>query len=169
MRAWLVDVSKQVALTLPVAIAFTDLIASVVKVEGPSMQPTFNPDSRKGSDWVLVEKVSHKLMYKYTRGDVIVLWAPDNPRLQIVKRLIALESDLVWDDRKQSAEEIGAGHCWVEGDNSRRSCDSRTSYGPVHLGLLEGRALCVIWPPSRMGWVNGELPPGKVLTTSKGR
>ncbi len=56
------------------AIAFTDLLASVVKVEGPSMQPTFNPDLRASSDWVLVEKVSYKMRYAYGRGDVAVLW-----------------------------------------------------------------------------------------------
>ena len=50
---------KQLAWTFPITVAFTDLVASVVKVEGPSMQPTFNPDLNRSSDWVLVEKVGH--------------------------------------------------------------------------------------------------------------
>lgn len=65
---------RQVVWTVPVGIAFTDLIATVARVDGPSMQPTFNPDMGKGSDWVLVEKVSYKLLHRYDRGDVAVLW-----------------------------------------------------------------------------------------------
>ncbi len=38
-------------------------------------------------------------------------------------------------------------------------------YGPVHLGLLEGRAVCVVWPPHRIGLVRSELPKGKVITS----
>ncbi len=68
------DFAKQVAWSLPIGIAFTDLVASVVKVEGPSMQPTFNPDLRMSSDWVIVEKISYKLLHNYHRGDVAVLW-----------------------------------------------------------------------------------------------
>ena len=52
-----IEIVKQIAWTVPITVAFTDLVASVVKVEGPSMQPTFNPQLNKTSDWVLVEKV----------------------------------------------------------------------------------------------------------------
>jgi len=103
-----IEIVKQIAWTVPITVAFTDLVASVVKVEGPSMQPTFNPQLNKTSDWVLVEKVgtssttgsshfphdsSHaiflftlqslrailpmqftsKVLYKYNRGDVVIL------------------------------------------------------------------------------------------------
>ncbi len=34
---------------MPVTIAFTDLVASVIKVEGPSMSPTFNPSAASPS------------------------------------------------------------------------------------------------------------------------
>ena len=51
------EIAKQIAWTIPITVAFTDLVASVIKVEGPSMQPTFNPRIDKPSDWVLVEKV----------------------------------------------------------------------------------------------------------------
>ena len=36
--ARVLDAAKQLAWTLPIAVAFTDLVACVVKVEGPSMQ-----------------------------------------------------------------------------------------------------------------------------------
>ncbi len=38
------------------------------------MQPTFNPPGSSSSDWVLVEKFSIKLLHRYKRGDVAVLW-----------------------------------------------------------------------------------------------
>lgn len=46
--------------------------------------------------------------------------APDDPRLQITKRLIALENDVVWDDGKQGTELIGkvrARGCLFEGSH----------------------------------------------------
>ena len=33
--------------------------------------------------------------------------APDDPQLQITKRLIGLEHDVVWDDRNRAPEVIG--------------------------------------------------------------
>jgi inner membrane protease subunit 2 len=59
---------------VPIGLTFSDTIASVLKVEGASMQPTFNPDTARSSDWVLVEKLSIKLQRCYNRGEVVVLW-----------------------------------------------------------------------------------------------
>lgn len=38
------------------------------------MQPCLNPTNSPAPDWVLVEKLSIKLLQKYTRGEVVVLW-----------------------------------------------------------------------------------------------
>lgn len=65
---------RQFVLSLPIGIAFTDLIASVVRVDGASMQPTLNPVGSTSSDYVLVEKFTIKVMQKYRRGDVVILW-----------------------------------------------------------------------------------------------
>ena len=64
---------KQLVWTVPIAIAANDLIASVMRVDGPSMQPTLNPDLSQPSDWVLVEKISYKWHHKYERGELAVL------------------------------------------------------------------------------------------------
>lgn len=37
---------------------------------------------------------------------------------------------------------VPRGHVWVEGDNWRRSFDS-CDFGPVSLGLVDGKAMCV--------------------------
>jgi signal peptidase I len=65
---------RQFLWAIPAAITFTDVIASVIKVEGASMQPTLNPPSSSVSDWVLVEKLTIKVWRRYTRGEVVVLW-----------------------------------------------------------------------------------------------
>ena len=49
-------------------------VASVIRVDGASMQPTLNPRGAEGRDWVLVEKWSVKLLHRPRRGDVVVLW-----------------------------------------------------------------------------------------------
>lgn len=175
MRA--LEIAKQIAWTIPITVAFTDLVASVIKVEGPSMQPTFNPQIDKPSDWVLVEKVRnvhnfawayeplkisppsltvaesisvinsiHVTVYKQSSLQIqpwgcrsahvswsatpvhttllvrilqydkhvvelivmiVIRRAPDDPQLQITKRLIGLEHDVVWDDRNRTPEVIG--------------------------------------------------------------
>lgn len=55
------------------------------------------------------------------------------------------------------------GRCWIEGDNAAKSGDSRTMYGPVHVGLLEGRATHVVWPPWRFSRVPEYVPEGRLL------
>ncbi|KAJ0610820.1 putative signal peptidase I [Helianthus annuus] len=54
------------------------------------------------------------------------------------------------------ATRVPEGHCWVEGDNSAFSSDSRT-YGPIPLGLIRGRVTHVIWPPQRMKKVDRRI------------
>ncbi|PNW88383.1 hypothetical protein CHLRE_01g027100v5 [Chlamydomonas reinhardtii] len=160
---------RQVIWWLPAGIAITDTVVSVLPVEGSSMAPTLNPDGdEQWPDMVLVEKVSYKWLHKYQRGDVAVFWAPDEPRQQLVKRIIALEHDLVWDSEQHKPLKIPQGRCWVEGDNAEASGDSRNMYGPVHLGLLEGRVTHVVWPPWRWGEVARWYPADKLIVEDTG-
>ncbi|KAF8071075.1 IMMP2L [Scenedesmus sp. PABB004] len=153
---------------LPPVVAFTDLVAAVIRVDGASMRPTLNPDAGGGSDYVLVEKASVKLLRRYARGEVVVLWAPDDPHQQIIKRLLALEGDTIVDDTRAGTwTEVPRGRCWVEGDNPAMSSDSKSAYGPVHLGLLEGRVTHVVWPPERMGRVAARPQPERLLSTDR--
>lgn len=66
--------AKSLAWSIPVAVAFTDCIASVIRVDGTSMQPTLNPEGSASPDWVLVEKATYKWLHRYNRGDVAVFW-----------------------------------------------------------------------------------------------
>ena len=56
--------------------------------------------------------------------------APDNHKKNLVKRLIALPGQWIQIPESSEMLKIPEGHCWVEGDNSACSLDSR-SFGPV--------------------------------------
>mmetsp|Transcript_32191 Transcript_32191/g.52013 ORF Transcript_32191/g.52013 Transcript_32191/m.52013 type:complete len:165 (+) Transcript_32191:966-1460(+) len=136
------------------------------QVQGSSMQPTFNPDVSKYPDVVFIEKVS-LWRYRYVRGDVVCFYAPDNPNRLHVKRLIALEGDYIRprDYRWGGLQKIPRGHGWVEGDNLSYSNDSNV-YGPIPLGLIEGRVQAVVWPPSRISWIRNHLPEGRIIDSN---
>ncbi|XP_042516895.1 mitochondrial inner membrane protease subunit 2-like isoform X2 [Macadamia integrifolia] len=126
-----------------IALTISDRYASVVSVQGLSMHPTFNPGTTAflGSltgDYVLVEKFCLE-KYKFSHGDVIVFRIPHS----------------------YDALKIPEGQCWVEGDNSDSSLDSR-SFGPIPLGLVEGRVTHIIWPPQRVGEVERRIPRGRI-------
>lgn len=52
-----------------------------------------------------------------------------------MKRLIGLPGEWIQIPGSLKLTKIPEGHCWVEGDNSARSWDSR-AFGPVSLFLL---------------------------------
>ncbi|CCK73082.1 endopeptidase catalytic subunit KNAG_0M02290 [Huiozyma naganishii CBS 8797] len=128
---------------IPVALAATDVV-HVSRIEGSSMRPTLN-SSDGDTDWVLL-----KMLWPRARavGDIVLLKSPFDPAKVMCKRVKALASDTV---RVPDGEPITVprGHLWVEGDNVH-SIDSR-KFGPVSDGLLLGKVLCVVWPPSKWG------------------
>jgi inner membrane protease subunit 2 len=116
--------------------------------------------------------------------------SPQRPESAAVKRVIALEGDIVVLDPKrkptdivngrlnpdalrwemwQGTVRVPPGHVWVEGDNWRETLDSNV-YGAISKGLISGRAIFVAWPWSRAGkqpwneWENGTGRKTKVLT-----
>uniref|UniRef100_K3YBX8 Mitochondrial inner membrane protease subunit 2 n=1 Tax=Setaria italica TaxID=4555 RepID=K3YBX8_SETIT len=97
-----------------------------------------------------------------SRGDVVVFRSPRNHRELVVKRLIALPGGWIQVPEKQEIRQIPQGHCWVEGDNAGLSLDSRT-YGPVPLGLMQGRVTHVVRPPNRIGRVDRKIPEGRIM------
>ncbi|KAK9820562.1 hypothetical protein WJX72_011658 [[Myrmecia] bisecta] len=157
---------KQTLWWTPVVITVNDCICGQAVVNGRSMQPTLNPAPEAGKDRVLADKLSIRL-YQYNRGDVVLLRCPDHPHTILVKRLLALEGDWVLVPGVADIQKIPKGHCWIEGDNPALSEDSRSKYGPVPLGLIEGRVTHVIWPPSRIGRITAALPPGRLLATNR--
>ncbi|KAL3839404.1 hypothetical protein ACJIZ3_023995 [Penstemon smallii] len=142
-----------------IGLTVSDRYASFMAVRGFSMSPTFNPHDKKTSgivldDYVLVEKLCLE-KYKFSQGDVVVFRSPTNYKQKNVKRITALPGDWIHLSSFDTVK-IPKGHCWVEGDNAACSEDSR-SHGPIPLGLICGRITHVVWPPQRIGRVDGKI------------
>lgn len=143
---------------VPVAVTFLDRVACVARVEGASMQPSLNPGGSQSSDVVLLNhwKVRN---FEVQRGDIVSLVSPKNPEQKIIKRVIALEGDIVRTiGHKNRLVKVPRGHMWVEGDHHGHSFDSN-SFGPVSLGLLHAHATHILWPPERWQKLESVLPP----------
>ena len=97
-----------------------------------------------------------------SRGDLLIYISPKDPEEFLIKRVIALETDLVQTDGRWSEEtgnddlvRIPRGHVWVQGDNLSNTVDSN-KYGPVSLGLTVGVATHIIWPLARISKLNNQ-------------
>lgn len=148
-----------------VGVTVSDRYASVVPIRGASMSPTFNPRATSlagpvTGDYVLVEKFCLQ-KYKFSPGDVIVYRSPCNYKEKHVKRIIALPGDWVGTRQTYDVVKVPEGHCWVEGDNAECSMDSR-SFGPIPMGLIQGRVSHIVWPPQRIGAVEKKYPQGRI-------
>lgn len=143
-----------------VGLTISDRYASIVSVRGVSMSPTFNPltsTSRVAiDDYVLVEKFCLQ-KYQFSHGDVVVFCSPTDHKEKHVKRITALPGDWISSPYSYDAVRVPEGHCWVEGDNFASSLDSR-SFGPIPLGLVQGRVTHIVWPPQRVGKVETRVP-----------
>ncbi|XP_041569707.1 mitochondrial inner membrane protease subunit 2 isoform X5 [Taeniopygia guttata] len=165
---------------VPVTVTFLDRVACVARVEGASMQvfleisfvyqeikrclftdnskPSLNPGGREASDVVLLNHWSIR-NYDVQRGDIVSLVSPRNPEQKIIKRVIALEGDIIKTiGYKKKYVKVPHGHIWVEGDHHGHSFDSN-AFGPVSLGLLHARATHILWPPQRWQKLQPMLPP----------
>ncbi|XP_074269800.1 uncharacterized protein LOC141592838 [Silene latifolia] len=150
------DVAKKCFTAGLVGLAVSDRFGRVTHIRGYSMSPTLNPSNSSFTDYVLVEKICLR-RYSFSHGDVIVLSSPTNHKEKNVKRIIALPGDWLKLPDMHDTVKIPAGHCWVEGDNSAASMDSRY-FGPVPLGLAQGRVTHILWPPQRIGKVESQVP-----------
>ncbi|CAH2224025.1 mitochondrial inner membrane protease subunit 2 [Pelobates cultripes] len=133
---------------VPVTVTFLDRVACVARVEGVSMQPSLNPVGRNQSDVVLLNRWNVR-NYDVHRGDIVSLVSPRNPEQKIIKRVVALEGDIIKTlGHKNRFVKVPRGHMWVEGDHHGHSYDSN-AFGPVSLGLLHAHATYILWPPNR--------------------
>ncbi|CAM0947459.1 unnamed protein product [Alopecurus aequalis] len=155
-------VSNAIAGTL-IGLTVSDRYCYLVRIDGPSMHPIF--EDRAGQ-YALVKRPG-LARYDFSRGDVVTFMLPADHRSWVVQRLIGLPGD--WISVPETAEfhKIPEGHCWVEGDNRSASWDSR-HYGPVPLGLVQGRVTHVVWPPHKMGQVEKDGPSREKDARRKG-
>ena len=145
----------------------------LVGVDGDSMYPTLHNGDRL--------TLLSNFLYEPEVGDIIVLKAPGFEQGPLVKRLIAMDGQMVdinfdtgevWVDGELLVEPyindlttryegvdfpltVPEGYVFVMGDNRLHSSDSRDpSVGCVDKRYVLGKALQVIYPISRFGGVS---------------
>ena len=137
-------------------------------------------DTNGPRDWILCDKAFSLHEYapfsfevdklaRVRRGDVVLLRSPSNPNAQAVKRVVALPGDRVRTPRAKTAScRLPTGRVWVESDNAGVGRDSN-AYGAVPLGLVQGKVVCVVWPPSRWGAVPSQHDDSRITRYSRTR
>jgi len=135
-------------------------------VSGTSMEPSF-----VNGEWLLVDKLSYHFKSP-GRGDVVILYPPQDSSEPYIKRIIGLPGEQIeiregkiFIDGKELDEvpdlppiqysykyssEIPEGYYFVLGDNRPVSGDSRY-FGPVPGENIIGKVWIRYWPPSEWG------------------
>ena len=128
-----------------------DNVGYVAKVEGSSMQPVLNPDGDSGltgPDLLVLCRINGG-WDNLRRGDIITALCPYNSSEVYIKRIVGLPGDVIKTlHYRKSDVRVPEGHCWIEGDNHRKSIDSN-EFGPVPLGLIQSKAVGIVWPSER--------------------
>ncbi|KAI7826605.1 peptidase S24/S26A/S26B/S26C [Gamsiella multidivaricata] len=139
---------------VPVGVFFVEHGYSLGTVHGRSMQPTLNPDSNMLRRDVVLFNHWAIDRFKYKIGDVVTLRHPDQPDRIIIKRIVALEGDIIQtrSPYPEAHVRVPRGHCWIEGDEMFHSKDSN-SFGPVPLGLVKSKVDYILYPFDRFGKV----------------
>lgn len=162
------EVVREIIETLLLTLLIFWLVNAVIgrnRIEGPSMQPNF---------WTGEYLISSKLSYyldEPQRGDVIVFRHPNNSGANLIKRVIGLPGDTViirdqmvfvngdpLDEPYINAPaysgewHVPDANYFVLGDNRNNSSDSH-NWNFVPEQNIIGKALAVLWPPDKWGYV----------------
>ena len=149
----------------------------LTEIVSGSMAPTLCGDGKPGSDWVLCERVSY--WFREPRRWEVVQYVTED-RMQVAKRIVAVPGEsislqegrpVIDDDRvaipaslsylnyepqgnlvRNRAQPCGDRYFFL-GDDTQDSWDSRFD-GPIKRSSMKGRAWLIVWPPSRIGFVN---------------
>lgn len=163
LRPYLSRFALGFALGFPIAVTIVENVASIKGVHGISMQPTLNPKPQFNSDIVLVNCWAVRGFEGINRGDIVTLIDPSDPDAVLIKRVLGVAGDYVKSlSYRKKIVHIPKGHCWVEGDNHSHSHDSN-SFGPVSLGLIQGKATHVVWPPKRWQRLENFVPDDRLV------
>jgi signal peptidase I len=163
IRSWVRDVSIAIFIASVIILFFYQ----PVKVEGTSMLPRLDDQSR-----VFINKFLYRVE-EIHRGDVVVFRYPGDPTKSYIKRVIGLPGDTVEILRGEvyvngeklnepyvvpeyrgstSAPpwQVGPGSYYVLGDHRNSSNDSRV-WGTVPRSYIYGKAELIYWPIGRWG------------------
>ena len=149
---------------LPGLVQFGALVAfcqnyviTSMQCAGPSMLPTLG----LSGDIVLMWPTASGLITPQL-GDVVICTSVTDPTSTVCKRIAGMPGDIVryrWKPGMihSSSTLVPPGQCWLHGDNSNDSTDSRY-YGSVPLALIKGVVFMKLWPLSEARWIS-RTPP----------
>lgn len=157
------------------ALVIYHLCFDVTVIISDSMAPTLKGNATSQKDYVLSEKITY-LFRIPRRWEIVQYETDDELALKVMKRIVALKGETIsikdnwiWIDGKplECPTELdflkyyGVGELYngrevkcddgyfMLGDDSMDSYDSRFT-GVVTPDRFEGRAIMIIWPPSRI-------------------
>ncbi|KUJ14407.1 LexA/Signal peptidase [Mollisia scopiformis] len=143
-----------IATWIPAVIFFNGHVGEVTWINGSSMYPFLNSsyDESLEKDVCWTNKWSP--ITGLRRGMIVSFRSPSNPETVSIKRIIAVEGDLVFTRAPYPLPtvRIPVNHVWVEGDNkdTNKTLDSNT-YGPIPVSLIQGKVTHVLWPWKSFG------------------
>ncbi|KAF4126542.1 mitochondrial inner membrane protease subunit 2 [Geosmithia morbida] len=141
---------------VPVIAWFNLHVAELTTVNGPSMYPLFNAEK----DSTLTRDVALNWKWKaqddLERGMVVALRSPVHPEVVSVKRIIAMEGELVQTRAPfpTATIQVPEGHVWVEGDGPLGSSLDSNTYGPVSKRLITGKITHMVFPFRKFGAID---------------
>lgn len=170
LRHELLDWLRSIALAVVIALIIKTLIFNTTYVIGNSMYPTLHEKDRL---------ITNKVLYLFSepkRGDIIILKAPDDPKKDYIKRIIAIEGDnvkiedgKVYVNNELLDEEyiekgiktyhnvnlvVPKGEVFVLGDNRRRGASKDSRYfGTIPVKNIKGKANFRYFPFSKFGYL----------------
>ena len=160
---------KSFLLAVVIALIIRTYFFQITEVYGQSMYPTLHDHDRLFTNRIIYA------ISQPSRGDIVILDAPDRSGAYYVKRTIALAGDhLIVKDGQVSVNGtvlsepfingnftdgaidtvVPPGTVFVMGDNRGNSHDSRSpdvSY--IAVDKIEGKAVFRIWPFKSLGWL----------------
>lgn len=171
------------AASVPLAAALNTGLGGISVVHGEAMQPGL-----ADGDVVLVRRSWTLQAAPYKPGDVVEYTCPFDPSASAVARVLAVQETFV-DTRERGVLKVDHSRTWLERDNrdapsynghvcvrdrhtgERVSADEPTraslaaadscAFGAIPNVMVTGKALCVLWPLTRLGRVKSEFPPGR--------
>lgn len=163
------ELLQSVIIAILLATVIRLLIMSPFFIPSPSMVPALQVGDR-----IIVSKVAY-YFHEPQHGDIVVFKYPLNPKKDYVKRLIAVEGDVV--ELKDSnlyingAEvpenylpsnlrfsdfgplQVPPGKYFMLGDNRNNSADSRF-WGFLPHNMIIGKTVFIYWPLNRIGLIH---------------
>lgn len=163
----------------PVVYLFNTNIGTTASIHGASMYPYLNTDYDRSlkkdicymNKWLAKDNIQRGMIVSFwsvnqyfcrKAGAVASIYAdrdscrsPYHPEVQAIKRVIAVEGDVVFTKAPypNPTFKVPRGHVWVEGDGThggKNSLDSNT-YGPISKNLITGKVTHILWPWKSFG------------------